>query len=167
MSMINSLRDVLIPDNVVGSDGWVTRVGATVRLALEFDCESWAYTDAPAPPRYDDGSGYELVGEVQPVEAGWVHGWMLGTGGLTAYVRTDDLPEGGRLVRARGRFSIAEDYVTDLFEPRDELLARACRSWRVDRIVRIGHHDRREVSVIPRLESGRRGYLLDVTGVPA
>ncbi|MEU4427138.1 hypothetical protein AB0F81_41490 [Actinoplanes sp. NPDC024001] len=171
-------RDVLLFGGMVASDGYTTAVGATTRLALQIDCQSWAPAGepdrgAPAVEIESDGKriGYELVGEVLATRSQWADGWALSAYGIAFYVlethARGEPPAAGSLVRVRGQLCVAEDYVTELFEPREQLRDCAVRTWKVQRIVRLGHSGDRRVPMIDRRDAGQRGFLLDLRGSPA
>jgi hypothetical protein len=132
-------------------------------------------------------SVHELVGIVVPTETVGVTGWMLDVAGLLLYVQQapdhDDpggrnsmvhrdplsrtgLPAPGSTVRVRGELSIAEYYVTSMFEPEQPLLDGATRTWSVRRMARLERDRRyRDVRATGRMGDNGLGYLLDIAEV--
>ncbi|GAB2602014.1 hypothetical protein Aab01nite_63120 [Paractinoplanes abujensis] len=186
-------RDVLVSDHVVGSDGLTAEVGGVVEMSLHLHCRELTLLgkDEPPGPRVPEGYGepgqrwvQDLVGQVAEGRSGiWADGWVLDVDGLALYVDGTAVPEPGGWVRATGELSIAEAYETDAFEPGEELVRKAERSWLVRRIVRVdrqsggpgARHRTRHVEVdVMRFGPGRRrggwwtvGYLLDLDGAAA
>jgi hypothetical protein len=164
-------RGVLVPGTAVGGDGFTAAAGATTRFAIELACRSWEYTEQPFPPRRMPDGSYELAGEPLPAHSEWLIGWVLSLGDLCLYVTDagpppgrpapDSGPRPGSLVRARGDLTLAEDYVTDAFRPRDVLTARTVRRWRVHRIVALSHTGA-ATAVTATSRRAAAAYLLDV-----
>ncbi|MFF5081236.1 hypothetical protein ACFY36_29665 [Actinoplanes sp. NPDC000266] len=159
MSML--WQDVLIPDSVVASDGFVAEVGGRVEMSLALAVER--------------GGTHEVSGRALDVESTiWSDdGWVIDVDGLGIYVIGKPVPSPGAWTTVRGRLRIAEGYETDGFTPAEEVLRRTLRTWTVRRIVRLdivrgrpgvvlGRGTGDEVAEVRWAGADTRSYLLDL-----